>query len=49
MAHTIVGVDTRRSGSSTRGEHPFRRGSKVFKRALFLSAFAALRDWVSRV
>ncbi|MUV29050.1 IS110 family transposase [Burkholderia thailandensis] len=39
---------TRRSGSSIRGEHPARRGNKVLKRALFLSAFAALRDPVSR-
>lgn len=29
---------TRRSGSSIRGEHPSRRGNKVLKRALFLSA-----------
>ncbi|QBP49597.1 IS110 family transposase [Burkholderia pseudomallei] len=39
---------TRRSGSSIRGEHPSRRGNKVLKRALFLPAFAALRDPVSR-
>lgn len=39
---------TRRSGSSIRGEHPSRRGNKVLKRALFLSAFATLRDPVSR-
>ncbi|OMR51769.1 transposase [Burkholderia pseudomallei] len=39
---------TRRSGSSIRGEHPSRRGNKVLKRALFLSAFAALRDPISR-
>lgn len=39
---------TRRSGSAIRGEHPSRRGNKVLKRALFLSAFAALRDPVSR-
>ncbi|HDR9178781.1 TPA: IS110 family transposase [Burkholderia vietnamiensis] len=39
---------TRRSGSSIRGEHPSRRGNKVLKRALFLSAFVALRDPVSR-
>lgn len=39
---------TRRSGSSIRGEHPSRRGNKVLKRALFLSAFAALRDPVAR-
>jgi transposase len=39
---------TRRSGSSIRGEHPSRRGNKQLKRALFLSAFAALRDPTSR-
>lgn len=39
---------TRRSGSSIRGEHTSRRGNKILKRALFLSAFAALRDPVSR-
>ncbi|MHB8348163.1 MAG: IS110 family RNA-guided transposase [Acidiferrobacterales bacterium] len=39
---------THRSGSSIRGEHPSRRGNKILKRTLFLSAFAALRDPVSR-
>jgi transposase len=39
---------TRRSGSSIRGEQPSRRGNKTLKRALFLSAFAALRDPISR-
>jgi transposase len=40
---------TRRSGISIRGEHPPRSGNKHLKRALFLSAFAALRaDPVSR-
>ncbi|TFC90417.1 MULTISPECIES: IS110 family transposase [Cryobacterium] len=39
---------TRRSGSSIRGEHPSGRGNKILKRAIFLSAFAALRDPVSR-
>ena len=34
---------TRRSGTSIRGEHPSRSGNKHLKRALFLSAFAALR------
>ena len=34
---------TRRSGISIRGEHPPRGGNKVLKRALFLSAFAALK------
>jgi transposase len=39
---------TRRSGSSIRGEHPPRGGNKHLKRALFLSAFAALHDPASR-
>ncbi len=39
---------TRRSGSSIRGEHPSRDGNKHLKRALFLSAFAALHDPDSR-
>ena len=39
---------TRRSGSSIRGEHPSRRGNKILKRTMFLSAFAALRDPISR-
>jgi len=39
---------TRRSGLSIRGEHSSRRGNKVLKRALFLSAFAAFHDQVSR-
>lgn len=36
------------SGTSIRGDHPSRRGNKVLKRALFLSAFAALKDPISR-
>ena len=39
---------TRRSGTSLRDEHPSRRGNKQLKRALFLAAFAALRDPASR-
>lgn len=39
---------TRRSGTSIRGEHPSRRGNKILKRTMFLSAFAALRDPESR-
>ena len=39
---------TRRSGSSIRGEFPSRAGNKRLKRALFLSAFAALHDPTSR-
>lgn len=39
---------TRRSGTSIRGEHTSRRGNKKLKRALFLSAFAALHHRPSR-
>lgn len=39
---------TRRSGTSIRGEHSSRRGNRRLKRALYLSAFAALRDPTSR-
>lgn len=39
---------TRRSGTSIRGEHHSRRGNKRLKRALYLSAFGALRDPSSR-
>jgi transposase len=39
---------TRRSGSSIRGELPSRRGNKQLKRAMFLSAFAALRGPISK-
>lgn len=39
---------TRRSGSSIRGEYSSRRGNKVLKNTMFLSAFAALRDPDSR-
>jgi transposase len=39
---------TWRSGTSIRGDHPTRKGNKILKRALFLSAFAALKDPVSR-
>ena len=39
---------TVRSGTSIRGEHPSRAGNKQLKRAMFLPAFAALRDPVSR-
>src|SRR5699024_2823733 len=37
-----------RSGTSIRGDHPSRKGNKVLKRALFLSAFAALKDPASK-
>ncbi|MCL1897997.1 MAG: IS110 family transposase [Micrococcales bacterium] len=39
---------TRQSGTSIKGERASRRGNRRLKRALFLSAFAALRDPVSR-
>ncbi|GAB3286575.1 IS110-like element ISEc20 family transposase [Kineosporia babensis] len=39
---------SRRSGTSIRGEHPSRRGNKRLKRALYLAAFSALKDPVSR-
>ncbi|MFC6325145.1 IS110 family transposase [Microbacterium koreense] len=39
---------TRRSGTSIRGEYSSRRGNKVLKNAMFLSAFAALRHPESR-
>lgn len=39
---------TWRSGTSIRGDHSSKKGNKILKRALFLSAFAALKDPVSR-
>jgi transposase len=39
---------TRSSGTSIRGEHAPRRGNRQLKRAMFLSAFAALHDPASR-
>jgi transposase len=39
---------TRRSGTSIHSEHSSRSGNKRLKRAFFLSAFAALKDPVSR-
>ena len=39
---------TRRSGSSIRGERVCRTGNKRLKHAMFLSAFASLRDPISR-
>ena len=47
-AYAGVAPVTHRSGSSIRGEHPARGGNKRLKRALFLSAFAALHDPDSR-
>jgi transposase len=39
---------TKASGSSIKGEHAPRRGNRQLKRAMFLSAFAALHDPASR-
>ena len=39
---------TWRSGTSVRGDHPYKKGNKSLKRAFFLSAFAALKDPLSR-
>jgi transposase len=39
---------TKSSGSSIKGEHAPRRGNRQLKRAMFLSAFAALHDPASR-
>lgn len=39
---------TRKSGTSINGEHPSRHGNRQLKRALYLSAFAALRDPLNR-
>ena len=43
-AYAGISPVTHRSGTSIRGEHPARSGNRKLKRALFLSAFAALRD-----
>ncbi|MGY4101240.1 IS110 family RNA-guided transposase [Nocardia sp. R16R-3T] len=48
-AYAGIAPVTHRSGSSIRGEHPARSGNHKLKRALFLSAFAALHDPASRV
>lgn len=39
---------TWRSGSSIRADHASRKGNKILKRTLYLSAFAALKDPLSR-
>ncbi|MDQ6752237.1 MAG: transposase, partial [Actinomycetota bacterium] len=39
---------TWRSGTSIRGDHSSKKGNKILKRAFFLSAFASLKDPVSR-
>jgi transposase len=47
-AYAGLAPATRSSGSSIRGEQPFRRGNKQFRRAFFLSMFAVLADPVTR-
>ena len=47
-AYAGIAPVTHRSGTSIRGEHPARSGNRKLKRALFLSAFAALHDPASR-
>jgi len=47
-AYAGIAPVTRNSGSSIKGEHPARTGNRKLKRALFLTAFAALRDPTSR-
>jgi transposase len=47
-AYAGVAPVSRRSGTSVRGEHISRRGNRRLKRELYLSAFASLRDPVSR-
>ena len=47
-AYAGIAPVTHRSGTSIRGERPARSGNRKLKRALFLSAFAALHDPTSR-
>jgi transposase len=47
-AYAGIAPVTRESGSSIKGEHPARTGNRKLTRALFLAAFAALRDPTSR-
>jgi transposase len=47
-AYAGIAPVTRSSGSSIKGEYPARTGNRKLKRALFLSAFAALHDPTSR-
>lgn len=47
-AYAGIAPVTHRSATSIRGEHPARSGNRKLKRALFLSAFAALHDPTSR-
>ncbi|NIH70446.1 transposase [Auritidibacter ignavus] len=43
-AYAGIAPVTGQSGTSTRGQAPCRRGHKVLKRALFLFAFASIKD-----
>jgi transposase len=47
-AYAGIAPVTTKSGTSIHGEHPARFGNRKLKRALFLSAFAALHDPASR-
>jgi transposase len=47
-AYAGIAPVTRSSGTSIKGEHPARTGNRRLKRAVFLSAFAALADPTSR-
>lgn len=47
-AYAGIAPVTTKSGTSINGEHPGRFGNRKLKRALFLSAFAALHDPASR-
>jgi transposase len=47
-SHAGLAPVTKSSGSSIRGEHAPHRGNRQLKHAMFLSAFAALHDPVSR-
>lgn len=47
-AYAGIAPATHCSGTSIHREHPARSGNRKLKRALFLSAFAALHDTASR-
>ncbi|WP_190287666.1 MULTISPECIES: transposase [unclassified Rhodococcus (in: high G+C Gram-positive bacteria)] len=47
-AYAGIAPVTHRKGTLIRGEHPALSGTRKLKRALLLSALAALRDTVSR-
>lgn len=48
LASYALASATRQSGTSINGEHAPRGGNRQLKRAMFLSAFAALHDPASR-